>query len=170
MVSIHGTPFDPVPVQYVFPVALGQARVPQSATPVQPLITQSQALVHVTSPQPLVPEHETWQRPALIAPVAIPQVTSLHALVPEHPITQSAVPQVMLLHADVPLQVIVQDVAPVQSMLSQAPPLHVMSQWRPGGHVTGSPPLPMMVHVGGLAVVSQPPLHWAGHVVSSTTQ
>jgi hypothetical protein len=68
MVSIQGTPFDPVPVQYVVPDALGHASAPQSVLPVQPSITQSQALVHVTSPQPLTPLQLTRQRPSWFPP------------------------------------------------------------------------------------------------------
>jgi len=68
LVSIQGSPFDPLGVQYVFPEALGQAREPQSVLPVQPSITQSQALVHVTSPHPLTPEQLTRHRPALVEP------------------------------------------------------------------------------------------------------
>jgi len=128
-VSIHGIPFDPVGVQYVFPVALGQDKRPQSPGLVQPSITQSHALLQLTLPQPSVPEHETRQRPFFELPVvATPQLMALHALVPEHVITQSAAPQVMLPHASVPVQLIVQEAAPVQLTLPQASPLHVMSQ------------------------------------------
>jgi hypothetical protein len=52
----------------------------------------------------------------------------------------------------------------------QAPSLQVMSQWWPEGQVTLSPPAPLIVQVGGLAVRSQPPLHWPGHASSSITQ
>ncbi len=128
--SIQGTPFDPLWVQYVFPVALGQDRRPQSPAPVQPSITQSHALVQLTLPHPPVPEHVTRQRPFFdMPPAAMPQVTSPHAPVPEHVTRQSAAPHWMLLHAASPVHMIVHDVAPEQLMLSHAPPEHVMSQW-----------------------------------------
>lgn len=171
MVSIHGTPFDPVPVQYVFPVALGHSRVPQSPAEVQPSITQSHALVQVMLPQLVVPVHVLRQRPALPPPVcATPHVMSLHALPPEHVIRQSAEPHVMLWQAVSPVHVIVHEAAPAQLMSWHWSPVHVISQWWPGGQVALSPLAPLIVHVGGFAVRSQPPLHWAGHALTSITQ
>jgi hypothetical protein len=154
----------PVPVQYVFPVAFGQARTPQSPDP-QPSTMQSQAFVQVTLLQPPVLQ-VTRQRPA----PETPQVMSLQAAEPEQVIRQSAVPQVMLLQASPPVHITVHDAAPVQLMLLQSPPVHVMSQCLPDGQVTLSPPAPLIVQVGGFAVVSQPPLQTLGHASLSMTQ
>jgi hypothetical protein len=100
----------------------------------------------------------------------LPHVTSPHALVPAHVIRQSALPQVMSSQALVPVQLIVHDAASVQLTLPHAVSLHVMSQWSPCGHLTLSPPAPVIVHVGGVFVRSQPPLQSLGHAFSSTTQ
>jgi hypothetical protein len=142
--------------------------MPQSPDP-QPSTMQSQALVQVTLSQPPV-AHVTRHRPDLAPLDAPPHVTSLQAPAAEQVIRQSAVPHVMLLQALPPVHMIVHDAAPVQVMLLQASPLQVMSQWWPEGQVTLSPPAPLIVQVGGLAVRSQPPLHWPGQALSSITQ
>jgi len=140
--------------------------MPQSP-PAQPSTTQSQLFEHVMSPQAVVPLQPTRQRPIFVPPCCTPQVTSLHAFVPSQVMMQSPAPHVMLWQALSPMHMIVHFSAFVHVIEPHASPLHEMLHVLPCGHVMLSPPLPVTLHVPSLP---QPPLHTAGHALSSITQ
>ena len=103
-----------------------------------------QALLHVTLPHALLPVQVIWQAPFLL----LPHVMSAQALLVAHTIVHAAAStQSIEAHALSLVQVIV----------------HAM----PSGQLN-EPPGSVTLHVGGFAVVSQPPLQRPGQLGSST--
>ena len=153
----------PVPVQKL-PFARGHVRIPQSPALVQPSTTQSQLLPHEMLAHALVPVHVVRHRPELW----LPHVMLSQAFVPSHVMMQSVSPHVIVPQAVSPTHMIVHLSAFVHVIDPHAPPVHMMLQVLPGGHVMSSPRLPVMLHVPLL--LPQPPVHSAGHALSSITQ
>jgi len=124
------------------PVRNGQLLVPHSPGP--QITSHVQALLQVTLPHALLPVHVIWQIPFLL----FPHVMS---------------PQALLV-----AQVIVHAPASLQLIVSHAPPLeHVIVHAMPSGQsneLWGS----VTAHVGGFAVVLQPPVQRLGQLGSST--
>jgi hypothetical protein len=165
-----------------------QVSAPQAAAPPEQVSMQAAVPAQVVVPHAPAPSHVRVQVPpfmhdsvphtGLPAPplhvcVQLPpaHVTFAHALTPVQVTSQFFVWQLTPRHASAPRQSTSHPSLLPQLIGPHAPAFaHVMLHFTPAGHVIAPLPVPVIVQTAGIADVSQPPLHAAGHTNASCSR